>query len=88
VAYAGSSFNATAGPAGGIGGGPGGGFALGGAGGSAGGGAPGGIGSFAGGGSTTTTIEAWVRSACTTVPAGDYAAGAGQQSLYACSAGA
>lgn len=177
VAYAGSSFNATAGPAGGIGGGPGGGFALGGAGGSAAASAPGGtgssatvtltsaerrlydyvsahrdgasylmavdswesaspyilatgqevmpmggfsgsvpfptlaavkqlvrtgqlrffliggaggggIGSFAGGGSTTATIEAWVRSACTTVPAGDYAAGAGQQSLYACSPGA
>jgi 4-amino-4-deoxy-L-arabinose transferase-like glycosyltransferase len=42
VAYAGSSFNATAGPAGGIGGGPGGGFALGGAGGGGAGGAPGG----------------------------------------------
>jgi 4-amino-4-deoxy-L-arabinose transferase-like glycosyltransferase len=181
VAYAGSSFNATAGPAGGMGGGPGGGFALGGAG----GGAPGGIGSsatatltsaeqrlydyvsthrdgasylmavdswesaspyilatgqevmpmggFSGsvpsptlaavkelvrtgqlkffltggaggggtgslagqGGSTTATIEAWVRSACTTVPAADYGgttsaatAGAGAQALYACAANA
>jgi 4-amino-4-deoxy-L-arabinose transferase-like glycosyltransferase len=56
----------------------------------------GGIGSLAGrGGSTTATIEAWVRSACTTVPAADYAgttsaatAGAGAQALYACAANA
>jgi hypothetical protein len=45
-----------------------------------------------GGGSTAATIDAWVQSACTTVPATDYTdttatatAAAGGQSLYACS---
>ncbi|MGH3246160.1 MAG: hypothetical protein ACRDOI_08120, partial [Trebonia sp.] len=53
-----------------------------------------GAGAFAGGGgSTAATIDAWVESACTAVPAADYAAatttaGAGDQSLYACSTAA
>lgn len=46
----------------------------------------------AGGGSTAATIDAWVRSACTAVPAADYAgtaatataSSAGGQSLYVC----
>jgi 4-amino-4-deoxy-L-arabinose transferase-like glycosyltransferase len=45
-----------------------------------------------GGGSTSATIDAWVRSACTAVPAANYAgttaATAGGRSLYACSAAA
>jgi 4-amino-4-deoxy-L-arabinose transferase-like glycosyltransferase len=48
-----------------------------------------------GGGSTAATIEAWVRSACTAVPAADYTGssatattGTGEQALYACSAAA
>jgi 4-amino-4-deoxy-L-arabinose transferase-like glycosyltransferase len=53
-------------------------------------------GAFAGGGgSTAATIDAWVESACTAVPAADYAAttatataGAGEQSLYTCSTAA
>jgi hypothetical protein len=51
-------------------------------------------GGFGGGGSTSATIDAWVRSACTAVPAADYAgstataAGGGGESLYACSAAA
>jgi 4-amino-4-deoxy-L-arabinose transferase-like glycosyltransferase len=53
----------------------------------------GGRGGFAGGGSTSSAVDAWVRSACTTVPATAYAGstattGAGGQSLYACSAAA
>jgi hypothetical protein len=53
-------------------------------------GAGGGAG-FGGGGSTAATIDAWVRSACTAVPAADYA-GTGAtttaDSLYACAAAA
>lgn len=49
-------------------------------------------GGFGGGGSASATIDAWVRSACTAVPAADYAGStataAGGQSLYACSAAA
>jgi hypothetical protein len=51
-----------------------------------------GAGFAGGGGSTAATIDTWVRSACTAVPAADYAgtsttatAGAGEESLYACS---
>jgi hypothetical protein len=53
-----------------------------------GGGAGAGAGFGGGGGSTAATIVAWVESACAAVPAADYAgpsaAGAGEQSLYAC----
>ena len=51
-------------------------------------------GGIGGGGSTAATIDAWVESACKVVPAADYAgsatatAGAGGQSLYACSTAA
>jgi 4-amino-4-deoxy-L-arabinose transferase-like glycosyltransferase len=53
----------------------------------------GGRGGFGGGGSASSAVDAWVRSACTTVPATAYAgstasAGTGGQSLYACSAAA
>jgi 4-amino-4-deoxy-L-arabinose transferase-like glycosyltransferase len=56
-------------------------------------GAGAGAGFTAGGGSTAATIDTWVRSACTAVPAADYAgtsatatAGTGEGTLYACSA--
>lgn len=58
-------------------------------------GAGAGAGLGGGGGSTAATIDAWVESACKAVPAADYAAtaatataGAGGESLYACSTAA
>lgn len=56
-----------------------------------GGGAGAGFGSGAvGGKSTSTTVDSWVTSACTKVPAGDYSTGAATATastgtLYACS---
>ena len=50
-------------------------------------GAGGGAALAGGGGSTAATIDAWVRSACTAVPAADYAgtsATTTADSLYAC----